>query len=114
MRYLLLVHLDEARWAELSPEEADRRSAECEAFRDRLKQAGAHVASQRLRPTPTATTIRVRNAEVLTTDGPFAETKEQLAGFYMIDAADLDEAVAWAAQVPPAAYGSVEVRPVWE
>ena len=78
-----------------------------------MQQAGVRIASHRLRPTTSATTVRVRKGEALTTDGPFAETKEQLAGFYLIEAGDLDEAVACAAKVPPARYGSVEIRPVW-
>jgi len=83
-------------------------------FSEQLKQAGAYVTGQRLRPISTATTIRVRNGETLATDGPFAETKEQLGGFYLIQAADLDEAMTWAAKIPSAKTGSIEVRPIWE
>src|SRR5260370_19201201 len=79
-----------------------------------LERAGDYVASQRLRTTTAATTIRVRKGETLMMDGPFAETKERLGGFYLIQANDLDEALAWAAKMPSAKYGSIEVRPIWE
>src|SRR5262249_53450347 len=98
MRYLLLIHADETRYPKLSPQETAQLMADYGAFTEDLKKAGAYVASQRLRPTTAATTIRVRNGETLTTDGPFAETKEQLGGFYLIHANDLDEALAWAAK----------------
>src|SRR5262249_40201191 len=114
MRYALLIHADEARYSEMSPQETGQLRADYVAFIDELKRAGAYVANERLRPTMAATTIRVRNGETLTMDGPFAETKEQLGGFYLIQANDLDEALAWAAKMPSARYGSIEVRPVWE
>jgi hypothetical protein len=82
------------------------------AFTEEVKAAGAFVGGEGLQPTATATTVRVRDGEPLLTDGPFAETREQLAGFYLLECADLDEAVRWAARVPSAAMGSVEVRPV--
>jgi hypothetical protein len=114
MRYLLLIHADETRYPEISPQETAQVKADYGAFADELKKAGAYVTYERLRPTTAATTLRVRNGETLITDGPFAETKEKLGGFYMIHANDLDDALAWAAKMPSAKYGSVEVRPIWE
>lgn len=86
----------------------------CFAFSQELRESGHHVAAQALKPVETATTIRIRNGQLSLTDGPFAETKEQLAGFYLIDAKDLNEAIHWASKIPPARYGSIEVRPVRE
>ena len=88
--------------------------AEYWAFTDDIKKTGHHIASNGLQPTKTATTVRVRNGKVSTTDGPFAETKEQLGGFYLIEAKDLNDAIQVAARIPSARWGSVEVRPVWE
>ena len=82
------------------------------ALTEEIKQAGAFLGGEGLQPTSTATTVRVRDGEPLLTDGPFAETREQLAGFYLVECADLDEAVRWAGKIPTAAFGSVEVRPV--
>jgi hypothetical protein len=84
------------------------------AYGESLRKSGRHIAAEALQPVHTATTVRVRNGKVAMTDGPFAETKEQLAGFYLIDAKDLDEAVELAAKIPPARVGSIEVRPVRE
>ena len=114
MHYLLLIHDDETRFARISEEENKRLIEEYGQFTTALEQAGAFKGSDRLRPTSTATTVRVRGGETLTTDGPFAETKEQLGGYYMIEVKDLDEAIRWAAKVPSARSGCVEVRPVWE
>jgi hypothetical protein len=86
----------------------------CFAFAEQLAASGHMLAAEPLHPVQTATTVRVRNGQMSMTDGPFAETKEQLAGFYLIDAKDLNEAVSWAARIPPARYGSIEVRPVRE
>ena len=97
----------------MSPQEMTQLVADYGAFTDELKQAGAYVTSQGLRPTTAATTVRVQYGEALTMDGPFAETKEQLGGIYWIDVNDLDEALAWAAKVPSAKFGSIEVRPIW-
>jgi hypothetical protein len=114
MRYLLLIHVDENMLAQWSPQEFDEKYAECLAMVEEMKRAGVFITCERLRRTPLATTVRVRNGQTLTTDGPFAETKEQLAGFYLIRADNRDEALAWAARTPQAQFGSVEVRPVWE
>jgi hypothetical protein len=86
--------------------------SECKAYGDSLDVAGHRIAAEALQPVHTATTVRVRNGRVSVTDGPFAETKEQLAGFYLVDAKDLNEAIQLAAKIPPARVGSIEVRPV--
>jgi len=105
MKYLCLVYSEE----ELLEAVPDR---ECVAYDAALRADGRCLASEALQPVHTATTVRVRDGRVSITDGPFAETKEQLAGFYMIEADDLDEAIQIAAKIPPARVGSVEVRPV--
>jgi hypothetical protein len=107
MKYLCLVYLDEAHWSACPDQE-------CFAFASGLAQSGRLVAAEPLHSVHTATTVRVRNGQVSLYDGPFAETKELLAGFYLIDAKDLDEALAIAGRIPPAKYGSIEVRPVRE
>jgi len=114
VRYMLLIHDSEAEFARLSPEAVGQMMEEYMQFTTDLQEAGAFVASDRLRPVASATTVRVRDGEVLTTDGPFAETKEQFGGYYLIDVADLDAALRWAARVPSAKIGSIEVRPIWE
>ena len=113
MRYLLLIHSDHSLYATFSEERFGKLMGAYEEFSAALKQAGAFVASDRLQPPTTATTVRVRDGEMLTTDGPFAETKEQFGGYYDIDVKDLDEATQWAAKIPTAEYGCVEVRPIW-
>jgi hypothetical protein len=107
MKYLCLVYMEEQKLRAVP----DR---ECRACGDGLRQSGRLLAAEALQPTGTATTVRVRGGKVSTTDGPFAETKEQLAGFYLVDARDLNEAIQIAAKIPPAREGSVEVRPVRE
>src|SRR5215218_4106539 len=107
MKYLCLVYLDEKK----SDTVAD---SECRACSDELRRSGHHIAAEALQSVHTATTVRVRNGRLSVTDGPFAETKEQVAGFYLIDAKDLNEAIQLAAKVPPARVGSIEVRPVRE
>jgi hypothetical protein len=112
MQYMLLIYEDEKTWARRPPAEVDRIMAEWWAYGDALRKAGAHRAGNALKPTDTATTVRVRSGKTLQTDGPFAETKEQLGGYYLIDVPDLDAAVRWAERCPAAPFGSVEVRPV--
>ena len=107
MKYLCLVYLDEKRLEEV-------RDSECKAYGDELRKTGHSIAAEALQSVDTATTVRVRNGNVSVTDGPFAETKEQLAGFYLIDAKDLNEAIQLASKIPPARVGSIEVRPVRE
>jgi hypothetical protein len=107
MKYLCLVYMDE-KTLDAFPD------SECIAHAASLRKSGRHIAAEALQSVHTATTVRVRDGKVSMTDGPFAETKEQLAGFYLIDATDLDEAVQVAAKIPPARVGSIEVRPVRE
>lgn len=112
MQYLLLIYGNEAEWA--ARREADTKAVinEYRAFTQSIIQGGQFKAGDALKPTSTATTVRVREGKTLTTDGPFAETREQLGGYYLIEAKDLDEAIAIAARVPSAKFGSIEVRPV--
>jgi hypothetical protein len=105
MKYLCLVYLDEKRLPELDDED-------CVAYDSAIRNSGHCLASEALESVQTATTVRVREGKVAVTDGPFAETKEQLAGFYMIEAKDLDEAIRIASGIPPARVGSIELRPV--
>ena len=105
MKYLCLVYLDERRLHELPDED-------CVAYDTAIRKSGHCIASEALQSVQTATTVRVRSGKVAVTDGPFAETKEQLAGFYMIEAKDLDEAIQLASKIPPARVGSIELRPV--
>jgi hypothetical protein len=112
MRYALLVCDDEA--MELSPEVEAAQVAAYAAFGERMEARGVRISRVRLRPTSTATTVRVREGDLVIADGPFAETKEQIAGFYIVECADLDEAIEVASQVPAARSGTVEVRPIWD
>ncbi len=112
MRYALLICTDEVANAALSPEEAQVQMAAYMKYQQDI--GSALLAGERLRPTTDATTVRVRDGEVLTSDGPFAETKEQIAGFYLVEAKDLDEAIDLASKIPGAKVGSIEVRPIWE
>ncbi|HEY5545924.1 MAG TPA: YciI family protein [Gemmatimonadaceae bacterium] len=105
MKYLCLVYLDEKRLNELPDED-------CVDFDAGIRKSGHCIASEALQSVQTATTVRVRDGKVSITDGPFAETKEQLAGFYMIEASDLNEAIRIASKIPPARVGSIEVRPI--
>lgn len=111
MKYLCLVYSEEDKLHSL-PESP--RDAECMAYAESLAGSGCLLGGEALEPVQSATTVRVRDGRVSITDGPFAETKEQLAGFYFIDARDLDEAIQIAAGIPPARVGSIEVRPVRE
>src|SRR5579863_911069 len=112
MQYLLLIYDQEANWNKLS--EADRNTIykEYGEFTQSITQSGNFKAGHQLQPTSTATTVRVRDKKRVVTDGPFAETKEQLGGFYMIEAGNLDDALAIAARIPSARDGSIEVRPI--
>jgi hypothetical protein len=107
MKYLCLVYLEEAKLHAVA-------DTECKACGDGFKQSGVLVAAEALQAVETATTVRVRNGKMSITDGPFAETKEQLAGFYLIEARDLNDAIQMASKIPPAREGSIEVRPVRE
>ena len=112
MKYLCLIYGDESRWTGYSKEQAEREYAEYMAFTDDVRKSGHMVAGDALQATHTATTVRVRNGKVSTTDGPFAETKEQLGGYYLIEAKDLNDAIQVAARIPGAKNGSIEVRPI--
>lgn len=114
MRYLLLINTNEAAEAARSDEENEAIYGAYYAFTNELRESGGFLGGEALQPTSTATTVRVRNGQTLTTDGPYAETKEQLGGYYLIEAADLDEAISWAAKIPGAKEGAIEVRPVME
>ena len=114
MKYLLLIHGDEAAMLAASKQETSRMVAAYAAYTEAMAKAGALLASQRLRPTTSASSVRVRNGKTEVLDGPYAESKEQLGGYYMIDVADLDAALSWAARCPGAQHGTIEVRPVWE
>ena len=110
MQYLLLIYSAES--DEAKQDQAQVMS-EYGAFTQGIVQSGAFKSADRLKPVADATTVRIRDGKTLTTDGPFAETREQLGGYYLVEAKDLDEAVAIAAKIPSARFGSVEVRPVW-
>jgi hypothetical protein len=113
MKYLCLIYNEEeARAASYSKEQGDAIRGEYMAFTDDIRKSGHLLGGEALQPTHTATTVRVRNGKVSTTDGPYAETKEQLGGFYLVDARDLNDAIQIAARIPGAKWGSVEVRPI--
>lgn len=112
MKYLLAIYENEKVWEGKSPAEVQGIMGEYFGFTESIKASGSYVAGEALKSIATATTVRIRDGKVLTTDGPFAETKEQLGGFYLVEAKDIDEAIAMAARIPGAKTGSVEVRPV--
>ena len=114
MKYLCLVYQEEATIEALPARESDDLVDEDLAYREALRESGHYVTSAPLQPVQTATTIRVRNGKLSVTAGPFTETKEQLGGFYLIEARDLNDAIRVAAKMPPARFGSIEVRPLKE
>jgi hypothetical protein len=114
MKYLCLIYENEKAFETISPAEGEAIMTEYFTFTSDIQKNGKYVAGEALQPTQTATTVRVRNGKVSTTDGPFAETKEQLGGFYMIEAKDLNDAIQVAARIPGARYGSIEVRPIMD
>jgi hypothetical protein len=114
MRYMLNIYTDESRWSTATPDDIAQTMAAYEAFGQEVNEKGVYRAGDGLQPTSAATTVRVRDGETLVTDGPFAETKEQLGGFYLLDCKDLDEAIEWAAKIPGAKVGTIEVRPVMD
>ncbi|MFI5047277.1 MAG: YciI family protein [Acidimicrobiia bacterium] len=114
MRYLLLICTDESAMAAASPEEGAAMMDEYMAFSNDMAERGVLQGGERLRATSDATTVQVRDGEILTADGPFAETKEQIGGYFLVDCRDLDEAVEIAAKIPGARLGTIEVRPIWE
>jgi hypothetical protein len=112
MKYLCLIYRNEKDWEHYTKEQGDAMSGEYFAFTEDIRKSGHMLGGDALQPTATATTVRVRNGKVSTTDGPFAETKEQLGGFYLIEARDLNDAIQIASRIPGARTGSVEVRPI--
>jgi hypothetical protein len=114
MRYLLLIYTPEVDPSTVAPEVQQAEFAAYDALTRELRDSGANLGGEALEPTSTATTVRVRDGQVQTTDGPFAETKEALGGYYLVEAKDLDEAISWAAKIPGAKNGAIEVRPIWE
>ena len=113
MQYLLMIYQNEAEYAKNDAATTQKMLGEYQTFTQSIIQSGHFKGGDRLQPTTTATTVRVRDGKTLTTDGPFAETREQLAGYYMVDAKDLDSAISIAARIPGAKIGSIEVRPIW-
>jgi hypothetical protein len=114
MQYLLMICTEEKAMFDMPPEAAAASTAEYMKFQEEVGARGLLVGGARLRPTTDATTVRVRDGELLTSDGPFAETKEQVGGYYLVDCKDLDEAIEVAGKIPGASVGSIEVRPLWE
>ena len=111
-KYVALIYGDETQYANVTPEDGAKMMKAYDDYTEAVRSSGAFEAGEGLQGTNTATTVRVHNGEISTTDGPFAETKEQLGGFYILNCKDLDEAIEWAAKIPGANGGSIEVRPV--
>ena len=112
MKYLCLIYSDETKWQTMPAADGAAMMAEYNAFTESIKQTGQHIGGFQLQPTTAATTVRIRNGKLSTTDGPFAETKEQLGGYYLIEAKDLNEAIQVGSRIPGAKVGSIEVRPI--
>lgn len=112
MKYMFLIYTEESSASQMSATEREAMMTEYFAFTKEASSHGVLVAGDELKPTGTATTLHLRNNQFATTDGPFAETKEQLGGFYILECQDMDEAVGWAAKIPAAKHGSIEVRPI--
>ena len=112
MQYMLLIYDDESHWRDLPEDERNSIMHEYFSFTEALRDSGKYVAGDALQPTGTAKSVQVREGAPLTTDGPFAETKEQLGGYYLVDVDSEDEALEWAARIPSARWGTIEVRPV--
>ena len=113
MEYTLLIYADQAAFETISPAQMKETQAAYHAYTEALQEAGVLRGANRLRPTQTATTVRLRSGKTEVLNGPYAETREQLGGYYLIDVPDLDAALSWAARCPGAGHGVVEVRPVW-
>ena len=112
MKYLCLIYDDEKQMSTTPKPDADRMMGEYFTFTENIRKSGHYIAGEALQPVSTASTVRLRNGKLSTTDGPFAETKEQLGGFYLIDARDLNDAIQVASKIPSARSGSIEVRPI--
>jgi len=113
MQYILLIHADEAGFANMTPEQQQQGYAAYMAYSEALAKAGVAKGSNRLQPVATATTVRIVDGKTQVLDGPYADSKEQLGGYFLIDVPDLDAALSWAARCPGASHGVVEVRPIW-
>lgn len=113
MQYLMLVYAAESGWATMTPEQQAAGAEQYARFTQEIKESGKLLGSNRLTPVASSTTVRVRDGKRVVTDGPFVETKEQLGGYFLIEAKDLDEAIAISARCPGANHGTIEVRPVW-
>jgi hypothetical protein len=113
MEYILLAFVDEAGWPKMTPADQQQGMAAYMAYGEALRKAGVLKGSNRLKPTASATTVRVENGKSQVLDGPYADSKEQLGGYYLIDVPDLDAAISWAARCPASSHGVVEVRPIW-
>jgi hypothetical protein len=114
MKYLLMIYASEKDEAKMSPEETGKVMQAYGAYTEALIKAGAMQGGERLRPTADATSVRVRGGKTEVLNGPYAETREQLGGYYVIDVPDLDAALTWAARCPSSSYGTIEVRPIWD
>jgi len=113
MQYLLMLYVNEAGFSKLTPDERKQGEAAYRAYTEALAKAGALTGANRLQPTSAATTVRLANGKSQVLDGPYADSKEQVGGYYLIDVPDLDAALSWAARCPAAGHGVVEVRPIW-
>ncbi len=113
MQYLLMIYVDEAEAATIPPEAITQMMPAYAAYNKAMADAGVIRGGERLKPSSTGTTIRVRDGQTSVLDGPYADSKEQLGGYYLIEARDMDEAIMWAARCPGASHGTVEVRPIW-
>ncbi len=113
MKYLLTLYADESRFGDMTPEQGREHMQRWDAYTTEAIEAGVHLGGEGLQPSATATTVRIEESDQIVTDGPFAETKEQLGGYYLLDCSDLDEALAWARKIPMPG-GAVEVRPVMD
>lgn len=114
MKYMLLIHHPEQAWDRLTEDERLKMYAEYGAFSEQITASGHYISGSELQPTSTATSVRIRDGKRLVTDGPFAETREQLGGYYLVEAKDLDEAISLAARIPSARVGTIEIRPLAE
>jgi hypothetical protein len=113
MEYLLMLYVDETGWPKLTKAEQEKGVAAYMAYAEALQKSGAFKGSNRLQPTSTATTVRMVNGAPQVLDGPYTDSKEQVGGYFLIDAPDLDAAISWASRCPAASHGAVEVRPIW-
>ena len=114
MKYMLLIYDNEKVWTDMPPDEQGRLFGEYMQFTEDIKKSGHYVSGAPLQPVATATSVRIRNDKQLVTDGPFAETQEQMGGYYLVEARDLNEAIGIAARIPSARFGTIEVRPVMD